>query len=91
MVASILIQNGTVVNADGTQKADILVGENGKILQIAPRLAVPETAQVIDATGKYLLPGGIDPHVHLDLTFMGQVSETPETGTRCAIARAPRP
>ena len=89
-MTTILIKNGTIVNADFTQKADILVGENGKILQIAPHIASEDLAQPaareMDATGKYILPGGIDPHVHLELSFMGQYSEPPETGTRCAIA-----
>eukprot|EP00977_Amphora_coffeiformis_P030403 scaffold46761_cov176-Amphora_coffeaeformis.AAC.2 len=91
--ASYLIKNGTVVNADYSHKADVLVGENGKILKVAPDIDISSSpdnsdtlpVKVIDATGKYIMPGGIDPHVHLQLTFMGQVSETPETGTKCAI------
>ena len=61
---TILIKNGTIVNADFTQKADLLVGENGKILQIAPHIAsevLPQPAREIDAKGKFVLPGGIDP------------------------------
>jgi adenine deaminase len=85
-----LIKNGTIVNADFTQKADLLVGDNGKILKIASHIAsedlVQPAAREIDATGKFVLPGGIDPHVHLELSFMGQYSEPPESGTRCAIA-----
>jgi dihydropyrimidinase len=85
-MTSFLIQNGTVVNADGSRRADVLV-ENGKILKIADRIpAGHDGVRVIDATGKYILPGGIDPHVHLALTFMEQSSESPASGTRCAIA-----
>lgn len=87
---TILIKNGTLVNADCTRRADILVGNDGKILKIAPHIDPPSSAGIvvreIDATGKYILPGGIDPHVHLELSFMGQYSESPESGTRCAIA-----
>ena len=86
---SSLIQHGTIVNADFTQQADILVGSNGKILKIAKNIVLDgdtgDNVKVVDATGKYVLPGGIDPHVHLELTFMEQISETPETGTKCAI------
>lgn len=90
MPPTLLIKNGIVVNADFTQKADLLVGENGKILQIAPHIEAKDlkhpAAREIDASGKFILPGGIDPHVHLELSFMGQYSEPPESGTRCAIA-----
>ena len=58
---SILIRNGTVVTADLTYKADVLV-ENGKIAQIGPGLTGDE---VLDASGCYVMPGGIDPHTHL--------------------------
>lgn len=88
MTSTILIKNGTLVNADFTQKADIIIS-NSKIQKIAPHIErPPSTGRVreIDATGKYIMPGGIDPHVHLELCFMGQYSESPESGTRCAIA-----
>ena len=91
---SYLLKNGTVVNVDGSRRADVLI-QNGKIVRVAPDLSIDNNnnsrssavvVQEIDARGKYILPGGIDPHVHLELTFMGQVSERPETGTCCAIA-----
>lgn len=95
----VLIQNGIVVNADFSRKADVLVrAKDGKIVDITPSIsAIPSestsisvppnsTVRTIDASDQYLLPGGIDPHVHLALTFMGQVSEPPSSGTRCAIA-----
>ena len=64
---NILIKNGTIVNADKSFGADILI-INGKIAKIEDSLsaASPKT-EIIDASGKYILPGGIDPHVHLHL------------------------
>jgi dihydropyrimidinase len=67
-----LIKNGTLITAEQTFKSDLLV-ENEKISRIAPVLEV-DSAQVIDASGKFIMPGGIDPHVHLDLPMFGTVS-----------------
>lgn len=67
-----LIKNGTLITADHTLKADILL-EEGKITLIGPDLA-REGARIVDAAGKYILPGGIDPHVHLDLAMFDTVS-----------------
>jgi len=67
-----LIKNGTLIKADQTLKADILL-EEGKITLIGPDLA-RERARTVDAAGKYILPGGIDPHVHLDLAMFDTVS-----------------
>ena len=67
-----LIKNGTVVNADGRQKADVLVtGET--ITAISPNIA-PANHTVVDATGLLVMPGGIDVHTHLDMPFGGTVS-----------------
>jgi len=85
---SILISGGTVVTASGTLDADVLVtGE--KIVSVLPRgvtvQTVQETDRVIDATGKYVLPGGIDVHTHMEMPFGGTFSaDTFETGTRAA-------
>ncbi len=67
-----LIKNGTLITADQTLEADILL-EEGKITLIGPDLA-REGAKIVDAAGKYILPGGIDPHVHLDLAMFDTVS-----------------
>jgi len=67
-----LIQNGTLVTAAETFAADLLI-EGEKIVEIGIGLKAP-SAQVIDAAGKLLMPGGIDPHVHLDLPMFGTVS-----------------
>jgi dihydropyrimidinase len=67
-----LIKNGTLINASETFKADILV-EGEQISLIGKNLTHPN-AEVIDATGLYVLPGGIDPHVHLDLPMFNTIS-----------------
>ncbi|RZU38993.1 dihydropyrimidinase [Edaphobacter modestus] len=78
-----LIQNGTVVNADGIQKADLLI-EKGKISDIQSRLD-PASHEVVDAEGLLVLPGGIDAHTHMDMPFGGTVSADDFlTGTRAA-------
>src|SRR5471032_1401451 len=83
-MASILIRNGTVVSAESSSVADILV-EGEKIREIAPSLTVPNVDRVIDASGLLLLPGGIDVHTHLDMPFGGTTSSDDfETGTRAA-------
>jgi len=64
-----LIKNGTIVTAWGEQEADVLI-EGEKISEIGPGLDAGD-AEVLDATGMLLMPGGIDPHTHLDLPFFG--------------------
>ncbi len=80
---SILIQNGTVVNADGLQEADVLV-EGETITQVGASLhAAGHT--VVDASGLLVMPGGIDVHTHLDMPFGGTVSaDDYRTGTMAA-------
>ncbi|MDL1910236.1 dihydropyrimidinase [Chloroflexi bacterium CFX6] len=68
----LLIENGTLVTATETFQADVLIRDE-KIARIAPGLEA-DSAQVIDASGKLILPGGVDPHVHLDLPMFGTVS-----------------
>ena len=82
---SILIKNGTVITHGGRQFADVLV-EGDKVVAIAaPGAHSWQTDQVIDASGKYVIPGGIDVHTHMELPFGGTAaSDTFETGTRAA-------
>ncbi|HLP57703.1 MAG TPA: dihydropyrimidinase [Candidatus Deferrimicrobium sp.] len=86
--ASFLIKNGLVVTAVDSFKGDILVAD-GKIQLLGKHLEVIEPgAHIIDATGLLVLPGGIDPHVHMELpSGDGRFSADDfETGTRAAIA-----
>jgi dihydropyrimidinase len=78
-----LIQHGTVVNATGQQKADVLI-EGKTITQVAPNIP-PEGHTIVDATGLYVMPGGVDAHTHMDMPFGGTVSADDFlTGTRAA-------
>src|SRR5450631_2953815 len=81
---SVLIQNGTVVNADSTVQADLLI--DGEIINEIRRGIPANSVQiVVDATGLLLLPGGIDAHTHLDMPFGGTNSADDFlTGTRAA-------
>ncbi|MHB8302484.1 MAG: dihydropyrimidinase [Acidobacteriaceae bacterium] len=80
----LLIKNGTVVTAEKTFAADILV-EGETIREVRAGIAADAAHTVVDATGMYLLPGGIDVHTHLDMPFGGTTSSDDfETGTRAA-------
>ncbi|CAF3811699.1 unnamed protein product [Rotaria sordida] len=82
----LLIKGGRVVNDDGTTLADVFV-EEGIIKQIGLNLVVPGGTKTIDATGKLVMPGGIDTHTHFELPFMGTKSvDDFLSGTRAAIA-----
>lgn len=70
---SVLVKGGTVVTADRTYKADVYC-QDGLIKAIGENLETPKGAEVIDATGQYVMPGGIDPHTHMELPFMGTVA-----------------
>jgi dihydropyrimidinase len=84
-MTSTIIKGGTVVNASGEQRADVLIsGET--IAAVGPKIEA-SGARVIDASGAFVIPGGIDPHTHMQLPFMGTVaSEDFFTGTSAAAA-----
>ena len=85
-MSPILIQGGTVVNADQAFKADVLT-QDGKIVAVGPNLQAPAGATVVDAGGQYVMPGGIDPHTHMQLPFMGTVTmDDFYTGTAAGLA-----
>jgi len=80
---SILIKNGTIVTATDHYKGDVLV-EGEKISAIGTALTMPAD-RVIEAAGKYVFPGGIDVHTHLDMPFGGTTSADDfESGTIAA-------
>jgi dihydropyrimidinase len=85
---SVLIKNGRIVTAADDFLGDVLI-EGETILAVGKDLSshFPGGAdRIIDATGLLVMPGGIDPHVHLDMPFMGTFSsDTHETGTRAAL------
>src|SRR4051794_40554183 len=83
-----LIRNGTVVNSDSSTQADVLV-DGEQIVAVGRGLAGTDAAsgieQTIDASGKYVMPGAIDVHTHMELPFGGTFAkDTFETGTRAA-------
>jgi dihydropyrimidinase len=81
---SVLIKNGRIITATDDYMADIFI-EGETISAIGKNLNVTAD-EVIDASGKLVMPGGIDPHVHLDMPFMGTYSsDNYETGTRAAL------
>jgi dihydropyrimidinase len=78
-----LIKNGTIVTATDIYKAEILI-EDGKITAIGTNLPT-HGAEIIDANGCYVFPGGIDPHTHLDMPFGGTITKDDfESGTIAA-------
>jgi len=78
---SLLIKGGTIVTAEKTVRGDVLT-EGGKIVAVGEGLETPTGAEIVDAGGCYVMPGGIDPHTHMELPFMGTVaSEDFFTGT----------
>ncbi len=82
---SLLIRNGEIVTADERYVADIYC-ENETITRIDKRIDQIEADEVIDASGKYVFPGFIDPHVHIYLPFMGTFAkDTHETASRAAL------
>src|SRR3954467_3092304 len=87
-MATTLIKGGTVVSATGRTEADVLIDGAKVVALISPGttpLGTIDAATVVDATGKYVTPGGIDAHTHFELPFGGtEASDTFETGTRAA-------
>ncbi|MBE9557177.1 MAG: dihydropyrimidinase, partial [Proteobacteria bacterium] len=80
------IKGGTVVTAEQAFRADVYC-EDGKIVAVGENLDVPAGAETVDAGGQYVMPGGIDPHTHMQLPFMGTVaSEDFFTGTAAGLA-----
>jgi dihydropyrimidinase len=82
---TILVIGGTVIGPSGAVAADVLVEESTIAALFAPGLGPVGVDRVIDATGKYVIPGGIDVHTHMQLPFGGTfASDTFASGTRAA-------
>ncbi|WP_193211955.1 dihydropyrimidinase [Luteolibacter marinus] len=82
---TLFIRNADIVTSSKRCSADILC-ENGTITAIGPGLEVPDGAEVIDASGKLVFPGFIDPHVHIYLPFMGTFSKDDwASGSKAAL------
>jgi dihydropyrimidinase len=84
MAFDTIITNGRVVTATDTYASDVAISD-GKVAAIGQKLPHDNATKIIDAAGKYVLPGGIDVHTHLDMPFGGTKSADDfETGTRAA-------
>ncbi len=83
---SLLIRGGTLVDAEQAWRGDLLCVD-GRIQAVADSIKAPAGATVVDAGGRYVIPGGIDPHTHMQLPFMGTVaSDDFYTGTAAGLA-----
>ena len=87
-MSTMLVSGGTIVSAVGRRAADVLIDGEKIVAILAPGQAAAmgvSADRVIDATGKYVIPGGVDVHTHMQLPFGGtEASDTFETGTRAA-------
>ena len=84
-----LIKGGTVVSPTGADPAEVLIDGEQIVAALQPgsdiAVAAEQGAEVIDATGRLVVPGGVDVHTHMELPFGGTyASDTFETGTRAA-------
>src|SRR5688572_8117658 len=83
---TLIIRGGTVVDATHSYRADVLCVD-GTIVSVGTDLQIPAGAEVVDAGGMLVMPGGIDPHTHMELPFMGTVSSDDfYTGTAAGLA-----
>src|SRR5258708_17037520 len=83
---SLLLRGGTVVTADEMKRADVYCAD-GVIKAVGDKLDAPAGTKVLDAGGQYVMPGGIDPHTHMQLPFMGTVaSDDFYSGTAAGLA-----
>ncbi|KON66158.1 D-hydantoinase/dihydropyrimidinase [Komagataeibacter europaeus] len=81
------VRGGTIVTAERMFRADILCGDDGRIAAIAPEIDTPSGCEVVEADGLLVMPGGIDPHTHMEMPFMGTVaSDDFHTGTAAGLA-----
>ncbi len=82
---TILIRGGSIVSESATSEGDVLC-DGERVAQVGKSLSAPKGARVIDARGKFVFPGFIDPHVHIHLPFMGTLAkDTYESASRAAL------
>ena len=85
---TLLIKNGTVVSATGRAPIDVLIDGERIVAMLEPGSVIADSIsadQTIDAAGRYVVPGGVDAHTHMEMPFGGtSASDTFETGTRAA-------
>ncbi len=85
-MSAVLIRGGTVINAESSVVADVLT-DAGKIVAVGPNLQATAGATIVDAGGALVMPGGIDPHTHMELPFMGTVTKDDfYTGTSAGVS-----
>lgn len=85
-MTNLLIRGGTVVNADRAYRTDVLC-QDGRIVAVGENLQASAGATLVDAGGQYVMPGGIDPHTHMQLPFMGTTTmDDFFTGTAAGMA-----
>ncbi len=83
---SLLVRDGLLVSQDGLVRADLLL-EEGKISRLEDRIAVRGSVDVLEVSGKLVLPGAVDPHVHMGFRFLGEGScDDFPMGSRAALA-----
>jgi len=81
---AILIKNGILITSEEELKADLLI-EGEKITEIGINLSPPEECEIIDAAGKYIMPGGVDQHVHFSFNYKGSKVRGFETSNAAAV------
>ncbi|MFT9095681.1 MAG: dihydropyrimidinase [Gluconobacter cerinus] len=83
----LLIKGGTVVTSERRFRADVLCDDGGKIAAVQADMEAPTGSTIVDAYGLLVMPGGIDPHTHMEMPFMGTTaSDDFYTGTAAGLA-----
>jgi dihydropyrimidinase len=84
-MAKLLVRGGEIITSMDRMRGDVYC-EDGVIRAVGAKLDIPAGTEVIDASGQFVFPGGLDPHVHMELPFMGTVSADDfESGTAAGI------
>ncbi len=84
-MSALLVKNGSIITASGQEIQDILI-RDGLFVEISPQITAPEDASVINALGKWIFPGVIDPHTHMGIPIKnGRSADTFASGSRSAL------